>query len=171
MKLNEIKKIYEGTMKNLLGFTINGKKITKDTPNEVWTGHFYCSEKNITSLEYCPIEVHGNFDCSYNKLKTLEHCPKEIHGNFNCSNIKLKSLKGIHKQLYEMNGVFYAHNNPIISHVIGILLVKGCKKIYITDSKVMYILNKYLPNTSGMKSVIECQSELLDAGFEDYAQL
>ena len=137
-------------MKNLLGFIVNGKKITENTPNEVWKSHFGVYELNLKSLEYCP---------------------KIIHGYFNCWNNQLESLKGIHKQLHEMNGVFFAGINPIVSNVIGILLVKGCKKIELDNKEVMNILNKYLPNTSGMKSVIECQSELLDAGYEDYAEL
>ena len=70
-----------------------------------------------------------------------------------------------------MNGVFFAGGNSIVSHVIGILLVKGCKKIELDNKEVEKILNKYLPNTSCMLSVLECQSELLDAGYEEYAEL
>ena len=70
-----------------------------------------------------------------------------------------------------MNGIFYTRKNSIKSHVIGILLVKGCKEIYLDNQEVKVILNKYLPNTSGMKSVLECQSELIKAGYEDYAEL
>ena len=171
MKLNEIKKINESTEKNLLGLVIDGKEITKDTPNEVWIGDFSCYNNELKSLEYCPKEVHSDFNCSVNDLKTLEFCPVEVHGDFRCRNNQLKSLKGIHKQIHEMNGEINAYHNPITSHVIGILLVKGCTKIYLDNSGVMNILNKYLPNTSDMMSVLECQSELLDVGFEEFAEL
>ena len=150
MKLNEFKKINEATEKTLLGLVINGKEITENTPNEVWTDHFTCYN---------------------NQLESLEYCPKEIHSCFNCSDNKLKSLKGIHKRLREMDGTFFAYDNPITSHVIGILLVRGCKKIVLDNIAVQKILNKYLPNTSGMLSVLECQSELIEAGYEDYAEL
>ena len=150
MKLNEIKNLTEAAEKNLFGFKINGTEITKDTPNEVWI---------------------GDFNCWSNGLKSLEYCPKIVNGNFNCSDNKLKSLKGIHKQLHQINGTFFARGNPIVSNVIGILLVKGCKKIHINNEEVEAILNKYLPNTSGMLSVLECQSELIEAGYEDYAEL
>ena len=33
------------------------------------------------------------------------------------------------------------------------------------------ILNKYLPNTRGYAAVAECQDELIEAGYEDYAQI
>jgi len=94
-----------------------------------------------------------------------------IGGNFYCYSNKLTSLEGIHKILKSMNGAFFATNNPLKSHVLGLLLVKGCKGVSLDNKVVQEVLNRYLPNARGNKAVIEAQSELLDLDLEDWAQL
>jgi hypothetical protein len=46
--------------------------------------------------------------------------------------------------------------------------IKGLTKVYLDNKQVMGILNKYL---KGDRDIIKCQSELLDAGLEEYAKL
>ena len=60
--------------------------------------------------------------------------------------------------------------NPIKSAVLGVLLIKGLKKIEIDNQNVQNILNKHLPS-KGMASVLDAQEELVDAGLEDFAEL
>jgi len=139
-------------------------------PKEVG-GNFWCSDNKLTSLEFCPKEVGGYFNCSNNQLTSLEFCPKEVGGNFGCYNNQLTSLADIHKHLKKMNGKFYAYDNPIKSNVIGLLLVKGCNKVELDNKQVEEILNKHLPNTRGHLGLLECQEDLLSAGFEEYAEL
>lgn len=183
------------------GFSDVGKIITVDTKDEIWTGNFYCDIKdNLVSLEGAPWKVTGNFFCSNNpKLISLEGGPKEVGGDFRCLNNpklislkgapkevgqggkggdfwctaipKITSLKDIHKQVTNLNGKFYATNTPIKSHVLGLLLIKGCIGVKLDNKEVEAILNKYLPNTRGNKAVIDCQSELLDADLDDFAEL
>jgi len=198
---------------NLLGLTINDKKITEQTPSELWPGNFYCSYNQLTSLEFCPKEVGGyfycssnklislefcpekvggNFWCSSNKLTSLEFCPKEVGGYFYCSNNKLTSLEfcpkevggyfdcsdnqltslaDIHKHLKKMNGIFHAHNNPIKSNVIGLMLVAGCKEVILDNKEVQNIINKHCKSPFGHLRLLECQEDLLSAGFEEWAEL
>jgi hypothetical protein len=139
-------------------------------PSEVG-GDFSCSDNKLTSLEYCPSEVGGSFYCSDNKLTSLEYCPSEVGGNFYCSYNELISLKDIHKQLTKMKGKFVAPQNPIKSHVIGILLVEGCTGLLIDNKKVEAIINKYLPNKEGKAGFMKCKHELQDADFDEYAKL
>ena len=116
----------------------------------------------------------GNFDCSHEERTNLEGVPDNVGGDFDCSNNKLESLQDVHKSIKMMNGTFYAHHNPIRSHVMGLLFIKGCRRVVIDHKEVDDILNKYLPNDNEKtknKVALECQSVLLDAGFEDYAQL
>jgi len=134
-------------------------------------GYFYCSNNQLTSLDGAPASVGDDFDCSDNKLTSLEGAPASVGDNFVCSNNQLTSLKDIHKILKSMNGTFYADNNPLKSHVLGLLLVKGCKEVVLDNKVVEEVLNRYLPNTRGSKAVIEAQSELLDLDLEDWAQL
>ena len=199
--------------KNLIGLTINGKKITEKTPseprpddfyctdnqltslegapssvggdfvcynNQLTTlegaptsvgGYFWCSNNYLTSLEGAPSSVGGYFNCSFNQLTTLEGAPSSVGGNFNCSVNQLTSLTGIHKILKQMNGTFYAYSNTLKSNVIGLLLVKGCKKVILDNKQVMEIINRHLQSPFGNLRVIECQSEMLDAELGDWAEL
>jgi len=189
---NELLALSEAKGKNLFGLTINDKKITKQTPSEPWPGDFYCYYNQSTSLEFCPKEVGGDFychnnqrtslefcpkevggyfDCSNNKLTSLEFCPKEVGGNFYCSSNKLTSLADIHKRLKKMDGIFYAYNNPIKSNVIGLMLVAGCNEVQLDNKEVQNIMNNHLPNTRGHLGLLECQEDLLSAGFEEWAEL
>jgi hypothetical protein len=70
-----------------------------------------------------------------------------------------------------MSGIFYAKNNPIKSHVLGLLMIEGCSSVELYNKKVESILNKYLPTTKSRQAVIECQKELIEAGLEEYAKL
>jgi len=99
-------------MSNLLGLTINDKKITEQTPSEPWHGDFHCSHNQLTSLEFCPQEVGGEFNCCDNKLTSLEFCPKEVSGSFDCYKNQLTSLEFCPK---EVGGDFYCFNNQLTS--------------------------------------------------------
>ena len=156
---------------NLLGLTINNKKITEQTPHEPWPGDFYCFTIKVTSLEFCPKEVGGYFYCSFNQLTSLEFCPKEVSGNFYCSGNQLTSLTDIHKLLKKMNGIFYAHDNPIKSNVIGLMLVAGCNEVLLDNKEVENIMNKHFKSPFGHLRLLECQEELLSAGFDEWAEL
>jgi len=51
----------------------------------VVTGHCYCSDNSITSLEGAPRRVGGGFYCSNNSLTSLEGAPREVGWDFFCS--------------------------------------------------------------------------------------
>jgi hypothetical protein len=170
--------------------------ITDKTPQESWFGDFICTRKDLRSLKGAPKTVSEQFHCYNNKLTTLEDGPTEVGTNFECDNNKLTSLKGapskigghfmgfnnrltslegIHKIIKEVNGRLDFSNNRIKSHVLGVLLIKGVTEVDFGNSKtnplVDSILNRRLPNTTGNKAVLDCQSEMLDAGLDEYAQL
>ena len=169
--LNELLMLAEAKGKNLLGLTINDKKITKQTPSEPWPGDFGCSANQLISLEFCPKEVGGDFSCSGNKLTSLKGAPSSVSGYFNCYDNQLTSLADIHKCLKKMNGGFYAHKNPLKSNVIGLMLVVGCNEVQLDNVEVMNIMNKHFKSPFGHLRLLECQSELLEAGLEEYAKL
>ena len=70
-----------------------------------------------------------------------------------------------------MDGIFYAYNNPIKSNVIGLMLVAGCNEVQLDNKEVQNIMNNHLPNTRGHLGLLECQEDLLSAGFEEWAEL
>ena len=169
--LKELLYLFEAKEKNLIGLTISGKLITEKTPSEPWPDNFNCYNNKLTSLQGAPNDVGGYFGCFSNKLTSIQGAPTSVGVDFNCSDNDLTSLQGIHKILKKMNGTFYAHDNHIKSHVIGLMLVQGCKKVRLDNKQVEEIMNKYLPNTTGNRGLLDCQGDLIDAGFGDYAEL
>jgi hypothetical protein len=135
-------------------------------PKEVG-GNFFCSFNQLTSLKDAPSKVGGSFSCLYNQLTSLEGAPEEINGAFNCHDNKLTSLKDIHKQIKKIDGIFFANTNPIKSHILGLLLIKGITKVKLDNKEVEDIINKYL----GIGDIFSAQEELIDAGLEEYAKL
>jgi hypothetical protein len=59
-------------------------------------------------------------------------------------------------------------DNPITSHILGVLLIEGCELIILDYPKVHNIINKHL---KGDRDVFACQEELIEAGFDEYAKL
>ena len=191
--LNELLMLSESKEKNLIGIEIGHNHEFVDGENMYeWHDEFFCNEMDLTSLKGCPSIIHGMFNCedneltslkygpkiiddlfncAGNKLTSLEHCPKEVGCDFVCSSNNITSLKDIHKQLHKMKGVFDANDNPITSHVLGVLLIEGCRRIEIDNKEVEAIINSYLPNKEGRKGLMKCKAELVDAGYEAFAQI
>ncbi len=69
------------------------------------SGHFDCSDNELTSLKNCPIEVGEYFNCNNNKLTSLENAPTKSL-TFDCFGNPLKSLYGF-KQNYN---ILYCNN-------------------------------------------------------------
>jgi hypothetical protein len=131
-----------------------------------WVGNYNCEKKKLISLKGTPTVVKGFFNCSNNKLTSLEHGPKECE-SYVCSNNDLTSLHNIHKIISRIDKRLDLWGNPIKSHVLGLLKIKDLKEVELDNIEVEKIINKYLPEGN----IIECQSELIEAGFEEYAQL
>ena len=138
-----------------------------EQPDHIEKG-FNCGEFELTSLEGAPSSVGFYFNCSYNNLASLEGAPSSVGGNLSCFNNKLTSLHNIHKQIKHIGGIATFNDNPIISHVLGLLLIDGLKEVFLDNKKVRVILNKHL---EGDRDVFACQEELIEAGLEDFAQL
>ena len=169
----------------------NNLKSLEYCPKEI-NGEFYCIDNHLKNLDHGPSIVHGNYDCHYNKLTSLKGSPDIVYGNFDCydnmltslegcpSTIhgymdirdnKLTSLKDIHKYIKRMDNTLYAEENTITSHILGVLLIDRCSELQIDNHWVSDIVNKYLPNHEGRKGLLKCKGELVDAGFEKFAQL
>lgn len=134
-------------------------------------GNFSCHHNELTSLEHCPSEVGKGFYCDYNDLTSLEHCPSEVGGVFYCSNNNLTSLKDVHKQIKKISGSFGCFENPIKSHVLGLMLVEISGEIETglgDGDDVDEILNKW--KNQGRRGVLGAQRELLDLGYDQLAQ-
>jgi len=162
-------------------------------------GDYDCSENNLTTLNGAPRDVK-DFSCAHNKLVDLEGAPSIIKSiycrdndlkslenkscpegmtilqDISCYNNGLESLHMIHKHFKSIGGCFYADRNPLLkSHLLGLLLIPGLAYISIDDTIIGTLLNQYLAegNDSGnkKKAMLQCQQALIEAGFEEAAQL
>ena len=131
---------------------------------------FYCDQNQLKSLEGCPQTVGRNFYCRNNQLESLKGCPQTVGGGFNCSYNQLTSLSKIDLYIHEIYGEANFMNNPIKSNVLGLLKIRGLKKVEFDDFKLERIINKYLPNAS-TKDIDDCKLELIEAGLEEFAKL
>ena len=147
----------------------------KGSPSKV-TLNFNCSSNELTDLEGGPKEVFGNFICEYCDLTSLKGAPKKIGSSLFVGHNNLTSLHNIHKQITHIGNTADFTNNPIKSHVLGLLLIEGLDYValssHLTEKNILHkvqdILIKHL---QGDRDVFACQEELIEAGLEDYAQL
>lgn len=128
--------------------------------------------------------IFGGFSVNHNKLGNgtgFQYAPKTIDGAVTAQYNELKDLKDIHLHLPNINGTLDITWNPIDSHVLGLLKISGLRLLYlsplpsnpITEEKWKWahIVNKYLKQPKGNERLYECQEELINEGFENYAQL
>ena len=161
----------EGALSHVSGnfdCSLNHLTSLKGAPSHVGGG-FYCRGNGLTSLEGAPSHVGGGFYCSSNELTSLKGAPSHVGGGFYCYNNKLTSLKDVHKHITEIKGIFYAIRNPIKSHVLGLLLIKGVTEVHLDNKQVAEILNRHLGK--GRAGMLMAQEELIEAGLEEFAQL
>lgn len=154
-------------------------------------GSFMCANNKLVSLKGCPSEIAGDFFCSDNDLTSLEGGPKIVDGCYQArdnqlislkgvpdtinwlvlSNNKLTSLRGIEKLIKNTTGLamININNNPIKSHILGLLMIPGLKNVQFHIKDVEEIINKNLGK--GRTGVLDAQADLIAAGYPDYAQL
>jgi hypothetical protein len=148
------------------------QKSVKDLPgypfDDPYKGDFNCGFRQLTSLEGCPQIVKGDFSCLNNKLQSLQYCPQIVNGNFNCAVNKLQSLQNIHKYCKQIDQGLWAVNNPIKSHVLGVMLIEDIARFVFDQKQAQLIINTHLETD---RDVYLCQDNLIKAGFAEYAQL
>lgn len=140
---------------------------------EIINNDFYCySNFKLTSLKGGPKTVLGHYNCYNCNITSLEGIASNIGGNLHCSMNEITSLQNIHKQIKSIGGgLIDLAENPIASHVLGIFRIEGVNRIKIDHKEVEKILNKNLSRNDRKTAIYDCQEELINAGFEEYAQL
>jgi hypothetical protein len=132
------------------------------------SGDFLCYSNKLTSLEGAPSSVGGHFWCHENKLTSLEGAPSSVGGHFWCYDNKLASLKNIHKYISFVGNTANFSQNPIKSHVLGLLKIKGLKSVKLDNEVAQQIINREL---AGSRSILSAIRDLTEAGFGEFAQL
>lgn len=131
-------------------------------------GKYVANRTGISSWEGIPKICNFSVLVAENRLNNFDHAPEKIVGNLTLSNNLFTSLSGINKHIKEIHGFLNITGNPIESSMLGIMKIKGLTEIIFTDRKeIETIFNRHLQSGD----IIECQSELMDAGLEEYAKL
>ena len=131
-------------------------------------GTVYAGYNNLTNLKGGPEYVGGDFFVTGNPLVSLEGAPSSVRGTFKCENTKITSLHNIHKQVKFIGEYFLLTDTEITSCILGVLLIEGLQLIQMRNKPLQNIINKHL---KGERDVFACQEELINAGFEELAQL
>ena len=150
-------------------FSCSYNKLTslEGGPKEV-VGNFHCSRNQLTSLKGGPREVGGDFNCYDNQLTSLEGGPQGVGEHFTCYTNQLTNLKDIHKHIKFIGAHANFQDNPIESHVVGLLLIDGLTTVYLDNKKVEDIINKHL---KAGRDVFACIDELEEAEFPEFAKI
>jgi hypothetical protein len=153
-------------------FTISNSKITtlKGVPHTV-KGTFNVSfNPNLTSLQYSPTDIEISYDCSINEnLTSFEGITQDIKGYVNATSCRnLNSFKGIGKI---GNGLYLEGSLDKLPGLLRILKIEHLSKVVTSIKKLDDILNRYLTEPLKNRDIMECQEEMIDAGFERWAKL
>jgi hypothetical protein len=178
MKLKELFEAEERSILSVLGKLPNvmmritgssniGLTSLEGSPIKI-TGNFYCYGNHLDTLKFAPRHIGGDFWCFKNWLTSLDGAPLFVGGEIDCSHNKLTSLKGIHKQIKYIGGPADFSDNPIKSHVLGLLKIDKLQSVRLDDIEVEKIINKHI---KGDRDIFACQEELIEAGYPEFAQL
>lgn len=156
----------QGVVRN---FSCRGNRISSlaQGPREV-EGDYDCSRNNLLSLKGLPAVIKGNLDCSHNEIRSVDCDTLSLNGVMLLQENNITSLQGIHERVKSASAV-YATGNSIQSHVMGVFLIRGCRALYIDNKRVSRIVNEYLH--MGRAGLLHCQLDLIDAGFDEFAQI
>lgn len=157
---------------NPLGFDCSDKGMTSlEGASRSYSGGFYCFSNHLKSLKGGPEKVNGTFDCCDNQITSLEFAPSYIKNDFYFIDNQLTNLHNIHKFIKHIGGEANFLNNPIKSHVLGLLLIEGITFINLGSHGPKGIVEKIMNKHLDERDVFACQEELIEAGLDDFAQL
>lgn len=166
----------------------------------VVTGDFICSIGELTTMENGPTETGGDCMVDHCRLESFAHMPVKVGGNCmvsgneNISSLeglpreigagakggslylehlpKITTLHNIHKVVRLLNGELHLNSTPIKSNILGVMMIRGLTKIDGLQGgplqKAQEIINSHL---KGERDVHMCQEDLIQAGFEEAAEL
>jgi hypothetical protein len=132
--------------------------------------------QSLQSLQGSAKRIEGRLDIvDASSLFSIKGCPNYIDGNFNLYRTSVSSIVGIASTI---NGEFaFSGGKGLHQDAHILMMIKGLqavKREVVPSSKsgkALAIINKYLKQPYGMKRWIDCQSELIDTGYENYAKV
>ena len=130
-------------------------------------GLFNVDNNKLTSFKGGPKSAVDYISYSGNLIPNLNDLDIVKAVTFYCDGNLITSLCGIHKHIkscYEINllGLNLSEGG------LGLLLISDISHIF-ANIEPLKIINKY--TGQGKPGILQCQRDLIDAGFEEYAEL
>ncbi len=135
-------------------------------------------DTKLTSLEFCPSIIKGSFDCSNTNIRSLDHGPLKVENYCDVAENNILHLMGIGRKYFREIGEELTLPDSIQSHILGLCLIKKLFSLeFIKPDRSRYHNqdDKYLIIEKIMREHLqsdgsECQEELMQNGFNDYAK-
>jgi len=125
---------------------------------------FGCGYVGLTSLEGCPKHVERDFTCASNKLESLVGGPEFVGGKYDCTYNPLTTLDGIANTIEGILLLSWSENLPMLKILKYNFRISG-------NFAVQNLMKKYIDQRPLRQAIIQCQKELIDAGFVGNAHL
>jgi hypothetical protein len=182
----KIASLEHGPIKVGKDYYVNDNRLTslKGAPPKI-KGTFDCSNNDLDDLKFCPSEVGNFFNASNNYIESLDDCPKEVGAGFNVKRNKIdyKNLHNIHKFVKSIGGLNKSNFDiDGLKNVLSLCLIEGNfnydgnfswdkfpNDISKESDKLRKIINKY--TCGGRRVLVAFQEELINEGFEEFANL
>ena len=140
--------------------------------NEVTCDNFMLTQSLLVTLEGSPKIVHTLFSCVDNSLVSLVGGPNVVDGNYICFKNPLTSIDGLAEKIGGRIMLPNNENLPIlrlVSRSNEISFVNNDRVV--SNDSVSQILKKYAGQKPLRQAIIQCQRELIDAGYKGNARL
>lgn len=170
-KLNTL----EGSPTEVLGNVsiVNCPKLTslEHFPAKIGSDVTVRNCKNVKSLKGMPDTLNGDIKLSNIPIENFEGMPEHIKGDVDFGFNTITSLIGIGDHVKFVGGCIRIIKRNIVSGGLGLMLIKGLKEVIpdkVVGKSPWIIINKYLGQSD---KIFECQEELINAGYEAFAEL
>lgn len=141
---------------------------------EVVSGNYWIHDcPKLKSLNGMAKKIKGTLNIENIPISSLDYMPSEFVGDLKLGSLpNFKSLIGIEEILSNFNGIMYSDFSNINTGGLGLLLIPHLQIIMPATTTTLPKPFEIIQNHFGKENaVFECQEKLIEAGFEEFAQL
>lgn len=125
-----------------------------------------CNNPGLLSLVGSPRAVGHTFHFSNTGVTSWEGAPTKSETIW-ANNTQIRTLRGIHKYVKQCNEIWFT--DPITDGGVGLLLIRGLKKVNLHDTKLAKLINRYLATPD--HDIHDAQEEMIASKMVQYAKL
>lgn len=131
------------------------------------------SDNGLTDVEGFPkFDSYGDIDASHNRLTSCKGFPRNVQTLW-LHNNNIRSVKDDILPFFDHMFDITLTNNPVEKGpLLSLFKLNGLQAVVTSEKELYKIMNKYLKiKNRGVKEMLECQDELIEAGYEEQAKL